>query len=139
MLIGEIVKRSGLSKDTIRFYEKQGLISVSKKERRFNNYKEYSEETLARLLAIKNIKNFGFTLNETGELLDLLKMNLANCNHLSEKVEEKIAIMDLKIKELQQIKSQLINGLQQCNACCEPIESQNCPMISLDGFILQST
>jgi DNA-binding transcriptional MerR regulator len=42
MLIGKLVKETGLSKDTIRFYEKHGLISVNRKERRSNNYKEYS-------------------------------------------------------------------------------------------------
>ena len=53
MLIGELSKACGLSRDTIRFYEKHGLIAVGKRERRFNNYKEYSEETLKRLLSIK--------------------------------------------------------------------------------------
>ncbi|WP_374759669.1 MerR family DNA-binding transcriptional regulator [Dyadobacter chenhuakuii] len=43
MLIGELSKQTDLSRDTIRFYEKQGLIAVGRKERRFNNYKEYSE------------------------------------------------------------------------------------------------
>ena len=62
MLIGELSKQSGLSRDTIRFYEKQRLIEVGLKERRFNIYKEYSQDTLQRLLHIKRIKGFGFTL-----------------------------------------------------------------------------
>ena len=46
MLIGELSKACEMSRDTIRFYEKNGLIAIGKKERRFNNYKEYSRETL---------------------------------------------------------------------------------------------
>ena len=46
MLIGELSQRTNLSRDTIRFYEKQGIISVSRKERRDNNYKEYSDYML---------------------------------------------------------------------------------------------
>ena len=69
MLIGELAAKSGLSRDTIRFYEKQGLISVSWKERRDNNYKEYSDEVLETLLTIKRVKSFGFTLNEAADLI----------------------------------------------------------------------
>src|SRR3989338_1716476 len=73
MLIGELSKRTGLTKDTIRFYEKQGLIPEARKIHTFNNYKEYTEETLNRLLTIKKVKSFGFTLNESAELLDMVK------------------------------------------------------------------
>ncbi|MFN0293524.1 MerR family transcriptional regulator [Pedobacter helvus] len=59
MLIGELVAKTGLSRDTVRFYEKQGLIAVGRKQRRENNYKEYSDEVLERLLTIKRLKNFG--------------------------------------------------------------------------------
>ncbi len=83
MLIGELSSKTGLSRDTIRFYEKQGLISVARKERRFNNYEEYSEETLQRLLSVKVIKSFGFTLNEASDLLDMIEMNEATCNNVS--------------------------------------------------------
>ncbi|MDR3715349.1 MAG: MerR family transcriptional regulator [Puia sp.] len=75
MLIGELVLKSGLSRDTIRFYEKQGLIKIGCKQRRNNNYKEYSEEVLKRLHTIKRMKNFGFTLNEAAGLLDMIEAN----------------------------------------------------------------
>ena len=52
MLIGELSKRTGFSHDTIRFCEKKGLIEVDKKERRDNNYKEYPETVLDRLMLI---------------------------------------------------------------------------------------
>ena len=114
MLIGELSKASGLSRDTIRFYEKNGLIAVSKKERRFNNYKEYSEETLKRLLSIKQLKGFGFTLNEIADLLDMLDVNEATCKNVSHKIDEKVLLVNQKIKELKAVRKQLLDGKKNC-------------------------
>jgi DNA-binding transcriptional MerR regulator len=114
MLIGELSKVSGLSRDTIRFYEKQGLITVGKKVRQFNNYKEYSEETLKRLLTIKGLKNFGFTLNEVSILLDMLEDNKATCNNVSHKIDEKVMLIDKKIEELKLVRKQLLDGKRNC-------------------------
>lgn len=114
MLIGELSKITGLSRDTIRFYEKHGLIAVGKKERRFNNYKEYSEETLKRLLSIKQLKGFGFTLNEIAELLDMLDVNEATCKNVCHKIDEKIMLINQKIKELKTVRQQLANGKKNC-------------------------
>ena len=114
MLIGELSKVSGLSRDTIRFYEKNGLIAVGKKERRFNNYKEYSEETLKRLLSIKQLKGFGFTLNEIADLLDMLDVNEATCKNVSHKIDEKVLLLNQKIKELKAVRKQLLDGKENC-------------------------
>ncbi len=114
MLIGELSKACGLSRDTIRFYEKHGLIAAGKKERRFNNYKEYSEETLKRLLSIKRLKGFGFTLNEVSELLDMSEVNEATCKNVSHKIDEKILLINQKIKELKAVRKQLSDGKQNC-------------------------
>lgn len=131
MLIGELSKRSGLSRDTIRFYEKQGLISIGRKERRFNNYKEYSEETLQRLQSIKLIKSFGFTLNEAADLLDLIDVNQATCNNVSDKISNKVQLLDEKIKELITIRTLLLNGLKNCqeSSCSPSMPDDNCPII----------
>lgn len=114
MLIGELSKACGLSRDTIRFYEKHGLIAVGKKERRFNNYKEYSQETLKRLLSIKQLKSFGFTLNEVSELLDMLEVNEAKCKNVSHKIDEKVLLINQKIQELKTVRKQLLNGKKNC-------------------------
>ena len=53
MLIGELSAKTGLTRDTIRFYEKEGLIKIARKQRRENNYKEYDETVLERLNLIK--------------------------------------------------------------------------------------
>jgi len=75
-----------LSRDTIRFYEKKGLIEVDQNTSEFNNYKNYSEKNLQYLMLIKKAKHFGFTLNEISEILDLIKVNKANCSIIHSKV-----------------------------------------------------
>lgn len=131
MLIGELAAKTGLSRDTIRFYEKQGLIAVGRKERRFNNYKEYTDQTLERLLTIKRIKGFGFTLNETQQFLDMISENAASCETVSVKIAEKISVIDAKIRELEQIKHLVLTGINNCQSCCPP-ETPVCPMLTSD-------
>lgn len=135
MLIGQLVKETGLSKDTIRFYEKHGLINVSRKERRENNYKEYSDDVLQRLLTIKRLKNFGFTLNEVADLLDMIEVNEASCKNVSHKISEKVTLLDEKIRELIAIRTMLINGVSKCVEGCSPGQlDENCPILLSDDF-----
>ena len=70
MLIGELSKKTGLSKDTIRFYEKMGLITASDRQAGTRIYKEFAEETADRLLMINQGKKLGFKLKEIRQLLD---------------------------------------------------------------------
>lgn len=131
MLIGELAKKSGLSRDTIRFYEKQGLIAVDRKERRFNNYKDYSEETLRRLITIKRIKSFGFTLNDAAEFMEMIEGNTASCNNVAEKFTDRIALIDKKIAELESIKQLMEEGLRNClTGCVSGNQEENCPIVA---------
>lgn len=135
MLIGDLVKKTGFSRDTIRFYEKQGLIQLGKKERRENNYKEYSAQTLDKLLTIKRIKGFGFTLNEISEFLELIDNNIASCENVADKVIQKVEAINQKIKELEQLKTTMINGVQKCTDCCTNPATDNCWMLTTDEFV----
>ncbi len=134
MLIGEICRLSGLSKDTIRFYEKQGLIEVPRKDPRLNSYKDYSLEVLEKLRTIKRLKEFGFTLNEVAEYLALLDRNQAACGPVAEKMNEKVRAIDQKIRKLQQIRYLLVKGVQNCLSNPPPAEAANCPILTTDGL-----
>lgn len=94
MLIGELSKRTGFSHDTIRFYEKKGLIDVDKKERRDNNYKEYPEHVYERLMLIKTVKGLGFTLNEIDEFIGAWGEASASCSNLTTHLTDKISRVD---------------------------------------------
>ncbi len=136
MLIGELSARSGFSRDTIRFYEKQGLIAVSRKLRRDNNYKEYTQQVLDRLFAIKRLKNFGFTLHEVAELLAMMEGNQASCSNVSTLIEQKVAVLDARILEMIALRNQMMSGVKKCTDCFTPeSRERNCPILVSDGFL----
>ena len=133
MLIGELSAKTGLSKDTIRFYEKEGLIKVARKQLRPNNYKEYDETVLERLYLIKRIKTFGFTLHEAADLLSLIAINAATCDEMRNRVNKKVAVVDSKIADLLQLRQQLISNVQTCRDSCQTAgDDENCPIIIQD-------
>lgn len=115
MLIGELVERSGLTKDTIRFYEKKGLITLGGKSRRENNYKEYPEQVLEKLMLIQKLKNMGFTLNEIDTFLDLWREEDATCKNLKSTLENKLTLVDEQMKKLAELKSRLSHSITKCN------------------------
>jgi len=134
MLIGEISKKTQLSRDTIRFYEKKGLIRVQPSISEFNNYKNYTQENLHQLRLIKKAKNFGFTLNEIAELLELVKLNEANCSLFQTKVMAKIEDLDRKIQELMEMKSLIYMRLQEAQISCKNLEeNENCKQINYEN------
>ena len=107
MLIGELSKKSGFTKDTIRFYEKNGLIELDKASRFDNNYKNYSDHVLKRLEVIKQIKDFGFTLVEIKVMIELHEAGVLEQERGRRYVQKKIARIDQKIHELLQVKQTL--------------------------------
>lgn len=116
MLIGELSKRTGFSHDTIRFYEKKGLICVNKKERRDNNYKEYPESVYEKLVLIRTVKEFGFTLKEIDDFIKAWGDEDASCSNLTHHLTEKISRVDEQIALLQLIRSKLTQSLEKCRS-----------------------
>ena len=107
MLIGELSKRSGFSRDTIRYYEKIGLIVLPRRARRENNYKDYPEDVLHTLLAIRKYKDLGFTLEEIRELLVLQSIKVLDVSKLLKIVERKITGLDTEIEKLHEYRMKL--------------------------------
>ncbi len=127
MLIGQISKISGLSRDTIRFYEKIGLIEAQASESPFNNYKNYTTATLERLQWIKRAKKFGFTLQEISELLTSMEENKATCSFLYEKVTTKISSIEEEIRILVATKKRIVENLDLVQRDCQlKSRSSNC-------------
>ena len=115
MLIGELVERTGLTKDTIRFYEKKGLISLDRKSRRENNYKEYSDQVLDKLMLIRKLKDMGFTLNEIDTFLELWREDDASCKNLKYTLENKITLVNEQLQRLNELNTRLSQSLIKCN------------------------
>lgn len=119
MLIGDLVKKTGLSRDTIRYYEKMGLIKLNKRDRRDNNYKEYSDEVQERLNLIKRLKLLGFTLKEISDIIDIYLGEINPCTDILETVVKKIDLVNQKLRELEEVKSRLTTIQNNCNGNCK--------------------
>ena len=107
MLIGALAKASGFSKDTIRFYEKIGLIELPKHARRDNNYKDYPDELLQVLKSIRNLKGLGFTLEEIREIIVRRQMDALDGATTFRIIEQKIIHLDIQIDKLLLYKQRL--------------------------------
>ncbi|MFG0721921.1 MerR family transcriptional regulator [Pseudomonas sp. GLN_6] len=100
MRIGELEKRSGASRHTLRYYESLGLISAL---RRDNNYREYSLQTLHDLGFIQQAQSMGFSLGEISEILRARREQQLDCAQGAALVSRKLAEVEQKIAELQQL------------------------------------
>ncbi len=73
MRIGELVKQSGISPDTVRFYERNGLIRSLPSATETNSYRNYPEEALERLAMIKQAQQAGFSIAEFSQLIERIE------------------------------------------------------------------
>ncbi len=128
MTIGKVAKASGVGIETIRFYEKEGLLEAP--ARRASGYREYDDAVVLRLLFIRRAKELGFTLSEIKDLLALRVERKASCSKVKQQAEAKIADIDAKMKSLGRIKRALV---KLTNACDERAPTSECPILrSLD-------
>ena len=121
MRIGQLAKAAEINIETVRFYERKGLIEQPLKP--LEGYRNYSNKILERLLFIKRAKKLGFTLEE---IANLLSMESARCDEIQEMAAAKLSdvrskIADLKCMEL--VLSELVNRCQK-----NPKKS-GCPII----------
>lgn len=125
MLIGELSRATGFSADTIRWYEKIGLINLDKQSRSENNYRNYSPAIQERLLLIRQIKSFGFTLKETKELLMLDKSEELTCDSIAIILEGRLTKIEEKITELKLLKNKLVSIKTNCDGDCKAAFTAN--------------
>lgn len=111
-LIGDLAKKTQLSLDTIRFYEKKQLIQPS--FRAENNYKYYDDEALKRLIFIKRCRALDMTLHEIVALLEQVQHPERGCKIVDQLIEEHIQHVETRILELQSFKTQLVALRQSC-------------------------
>jgi DNA-binding transcriptional MerR regulator len=115
MLIGELAQKTNLSRHTIRFYEKLGLIQVPEKSRRKNNYKEYPEETLSRITAIKEITARGFTLKEARGIITLINDGTLDPQRAKKYLVKKLKLVQKQMDDLARTKNNLLIMIDQCD------------------------
>lgn len=104
MQIGEIAQKTGISRDTLRFYETRGLIRA---HRRPNGYRHYPEGTLFVLDFIVTAKQLGFTLAEIEEELPSLAEGGLSEQRIADILESKIRTVDTRIADLKTLRTRL--------------------------------
>lgn len=130
MTIGKLASQSMVNVETIRFYERKGLLKQPKKQ---GGFRYYPEDYVARVRFIKRAQELGFTLAETKELLDLKIKNQAKCGDVLAKTKEKIAEIEKKINDLKLMRKSL-EGLAKC--CVDDDQPlSECPI--LDCFVIR--
>ncbi len=119
MLINELSQQTGFSIDTIRFYEKLGLLDAESVVRRANRYKDYTDVHSQRLLVIRDLKDFGFSLKEIKETVSSYEQDSGNCVKNVPKLEEKLFIIDSTIEKLSRLKEKLQITTRDCSQDCK--------------------
>ena len=106
MLIGELAQKTGLSKDTIRFYEKEGLLDRTVSNRGDNNYRQYTDDAIEKLNFIKKGKTLGFTLKEIKKIM--IEWDSVSSEQAVNFIQVKVEQIDEKIGQLEQFRTYLL-------------------------------
>jgi MerR family copper efflux transcriptional regulator len=122
--IGQVARRAGVGVETVRFYEREGLLEEP--PRRASGYRQYSEQVIARLHFIKRAQQLGFSLKEITELLLLRVDAQTSCEEVKGRTEAKIAEVERKMVELQRMRQAL---LQVASLCIGQGPTGRCPML----------
>jgi MerR family mercuric resistance operon transcriptional regulator len=124
MTIGKVAKSAGVSIDTVRYYEREGLIPPPR--RKASGYRLYTDETIRRIQFIKNAQELGFSLKEIAELLALRVESRKSCSEVMSITHQKIEEVTQKIESLEGIREVLIKLRGQCKA---RKQSSPCPIL----------
>ena len=112
MKIGTLAKHAGVAIDTVRYYERQGLLPAP--VRLASGNRDYEDGDVARLRFIRRAKALGFTLGEIGELLALSTRRDGDMAGMKSAAQQKLADVDAKLAELQRIRQGLTDLVASC-------------------------
>jgi len=113
LTIGEVARQAGVGVETVRFYERQGLLEEP--ERRASGYRQFDQEAVAVLKFIRRAKELGFTLKEIKSLLTLRLDASATRTEVREQAKAKVADIEAKIADLQRMRDVLTKLVKKCH------------------------
>jgi DNA-binding transcriptional MerR regulator len=113
MRIGELAARSGFSRDTIRYYERVGLLGAP--ARSDGGYRVYGEQTIRRLNVIRNARGFGFSLSEIRQFMKVRDSGGAPCAQVHRAAERRLAEVDAQMRELARLRRAMRETLKHWN------------------------
>ena len=119
--ISKVAKELGINVETVRFYERRGLITQPSKPE--VGYRHYPNDTVNRIRFIKRSQELGFTLDE---IANLLSLNDRPCSQVQELAEHKLSAVKEKMADLQRLEKALNGLLVQCS---NNEDDNHCPII----------
>lgn len=129
MSIGEFARRAKVNIQTVRYYERRGLLPEP--ERKPSGYREYSPDCLQRLRFIRRSQELGFTLSEIQELLTLRTQRSTAADDVRSRVAAKVADIEEKVRDLQRVQAALE---QLASECRDQVHSAaECPLLTALG------
>lgn len=129
--IGHLSRETGLSIDTIRLYERQGLLP--KALRSEGGFRLFDMNAMHDLKFIRSAQKLGFSLREIHELLVLRRNHLQGCSHVQDLLRKKLSLITEKICELQALEVELQTALCKCkrdSRCSGKRTERPCPVLS---------
>ncbi len=128
MTRGELAKRCGVNPETIRYYERSGLLTEP--QRSDAGYRLFDEDAAERLHFVKRARAAGFTLEEIRTLLDIQYAPDATCGAVCSLTAQKIAQIDERIRLLTSMRAMLVDLIEVCPGGERPLDE--CPIF--DSF-----
>ena len=123
--IGALARQSEVAIDTIRFYEREGLLPAPK--RRASGYREYDSGAVGRVRFIRRAKDLGFTLDEIRELLALEADRDNGVEGVKRRASQRLQELSERIRQLTAMRDALAQLVDECPGCGEP---ECCPILS---------
>jgi MerR family transcriptional regulator, copper efflux regulator len=124
LTIGKLAKAANVGVETVRFYEREGLIAEP--PRRRSGYRQYPPDTVRRVLFIRRAKELGFSLKEISELLSLRVEPSITCADVRAVARGKISDIETKISQLERMKAALD---RLARACRGQGPTSECPIL----------
>jgi len=124
-MIGRLALECGTSVDTIRYYEREGLLAPPRRAR--SGYRVYASDAVVRLRFIRQAKTLGFSLEEIGELLALRRDPRSTCTDVRDRARAKIADIERRIVSLDRMKG-VLERLERTCPGARPV--RECPILA---------
>ncbi|OIP35599.1 MAG: heavy metal-responsive transcriptional regulator [Deltaproteobacteria bacterium CG2_30_66_27] len=128
LTIGQVAKQCGVGVETIRFYEREGLIAQPSRPE--SGFRKYPPDAVRWVRFIQRSKALGFSLREIRELLSLRVDSATTCDAVKGRSEAKIADIEKKIRRLQEMKRALVKLTVACRGRRPTAE---CPILEALG------
>ena len=125
MRIGQLAAAAGVPVDTVRYYERRGLLAAPR--RTAGGYRDYDADALRRLRALRRAQALGFTLDEAAGLLALHRDAHADAAAVRERALGKVARLDAQIAELRATRDALAELAEACGGAAVP--RAECPVL----------